>query len=254
MPPESPSMIIGLVDAGGAGGGSVGGSGQWNLIFHLAGWRHPGSAVQVGKRRCETPVREADLRPLMDRVTAYTIVEAEIDDSSTATATKLRRIVRIGARDPDLEQLAARLQEPILLHAPILGRLEYSRRFGEFEGRAEWCGRVVAISLRCAHPDDPTAVLQAAAQLFVEQAEWDRRVREYAVEKLLPLKNDSWLEEDEAELSAGAFLSKMTLDTIAVEESGDFSFWHNDGDLFWGHAIQISGSLSEGLTDADIPG
>lgn len=254
MPPEIPSTIIGLVDAGGAGGGSVGGTGQWSLIFHLAGWRHPGSAVVVGERRCEMPVREADLRPLMDRVTAYTIVEAEIDGNSTAAVTKLRRIVRTGARDTDLEQLAARLQEPILLHDPTLGRLEYSRRFGKFEGRAEWCGRVVAVSLRCARPDDPAAVLGAAARLFAEQAEWDRRVREYAVEKLLPLKNDSWLEEAEAELSAGAFLSKMTLETISVEESGDFCFWHDDGDLFCGHAIQISGSLSGGLTDADIPG
>jgi hypothetical protein len=254
MPLTTPSTIIGLVDAGGAGGGTVGGSGHWSLIFHLAGWRHPGSRVVVGERRCEMPVREAELRPLMDRVKAYTIVEAEIDNSSTATVTKLRRIVRTGASDPDLEQLAIRLQEPILLHVPTLGRLEYIRRFGEFEGRAEWCGRVVAVSLRCANPDDPAAVLQAAARLFTEQAEWDGRVREYAVGKLLPLKNGSWLEEDEAELSAGTFLSKMTLETISVEESGDFSFWHNDGDLFWGHAIHISGSLSEGVTDADIPG
>lgn len=254
MPLENPSTIIGLVDADGAGGGRAGESDEWSLILQLAGWRHPGAAVVAGERCCEMPASEADVDSLMDRITAYTIIEAEIDGSSTAEMTKLRRIVRIGVSDPELEQLAARLQEPVLLDDPTLGRLEYSRRFGEFEGRVEWCGRVVTVSLRSDRPDDPPAALETAARLFADQAEWDRRVREYAVEKLLPLKNGSWLEEDEAELSADAFLSKMTLETISVEESGEFSFWHDDGDLFWGHSIAISGSLSEGLTDADIPG
>lgn len=253
-PPETPSTIIGLVGAGGAGGASDGGSRQWNLVVHLAGWRYPGMAVVVGERRCEMPVRQSDLGPWMDRLTAWTIVEVEIDGCSTATLTKLRRSVRIGATDPDLEQLATRLQEPVLLHDSTLGRLEFSRRFSWFEGRAGWGGRIVEVRLSCARPDAPTAALEAASRLFADQAEWDCRIKEYAVEKLLPLKNDSWLDEDEAQMSAGMFLSRMTLETIVVKETGRFSFWHSDGDLFWGHSIQISGSLSEGLTDADIPG
>ncbi len=56
------------------------------------------------------------------------------------------------------------------------------------------------------------------------------------------------------EFSAREFLSKMRLESISVDEYGDLTFWHNDGDLFWGHAIQISGNLSEGLKGADIPG
>jgi hypothetical protein len=32
---------------------------------------------------------------------------------------------------------------------------------------------------------------------------------------------------------------------------GAFEFWHNDGDLFWGHSILIVGSLEEGLTDGE---
>lgn len=98
------------------------------------------------------------------------------------------------------------------------------------------------------------AVLEAATRLFSEQARWHHRVREYAVEQLLPLKNDTWLDEDEEAMSADEFLSKMSLESICVDESGDLTFWHNDGDLFWGHAIEIRGDLSDGLTDADIPG
>lgn len=39
-----------------------------------------------------------------------------------------------------------------------------------------------------------------------------------------------------------------------IKPDGQFEFWHNDGDMFYGHSIQISGSLKEGLTDSDIPG
>src|SRR5438105_1614038 len=103
--------IIGLVDAGGSGGVSVGQSNQWSLIFHLAGWRHPGSEVVTGMRRCEFPVSRDDLRSLMDLVGPYSIVEAEIDEGSAAAVTTLRRIVHASVRDSELEQLARQLQK-----------------------------------------------------------------------------------------------------------------------------------------------
>ena len=254
MPPAAIRTITGLVDARGSGGCSIGQSDRWNLNFHLAGWRHPGSAMIIGERRCEFPVSKGDLQSLMDLVKPYSIIEAEIDDGSTAGLTSLRRIVHADTRDSELEQLALELQKPIVLHDAALGRIEYDRKFGWFAGQAEWCGHVVEVSLACARPENPTAVLEAATRLFAEQSQWNRRVREYAVEQLLPRRNDSWLDEDDTELLADEFLSKMSLESISVDEAGAFAFWHDDGGLFWGHAIQISGNLSDGLTDADIPG
>ena len=55
MSPTTTKRIIGLVDAGGSGGGSVGQSDQWSLIFNLAGWRYPGSEVVIGNRRLRFP-------------------------------------------------------------------------------------------------------------------------------------------------------------------------------------------------------
>jgi hypothetical protein len=56
------------------------------------------------------------------------------------------------------------------------------------------------------------------------------------------------------QLSAEEFGSRMTLTSITIEETGSFEFWHDDGDLFWGHSIQISADVANGPTDADIPG
>jgi hypothetical protein len=47
---------------------------------------------------------------------------------------------------------------------------------------------------------------------------------------LLPLKNDNWLDEDEAELTADRFEDRMTLESITVRADGSFDFWHKDGD------------------------
>jgi hypothetical protein len=254
MSPANTRTIIGLVDALGSGGASDGQSNQWSLVFHWAGWRHPGSEVATGKRRCELPVSKDDLRSLMDLVGPYSVVEVELDEESTAEVTKLRRIVDGGAKDPELEQLALELQKPIVLNDATLGRLEYDRKYGWYAGRAQWCGQAVNIRLSCTRPEDASAVSEAAARLFKEQQHWHRRVQQYAVERLLPLKNGSWLDEEEEEISAAEFLSKMRLESISVDESGDFTFWHDDGDLFWGHAIQMRGNFTEGLTRADLPG
>ena len=83
---------------------------------------------------------------------------------------------------------------------------------------------------------------------------WKENVDDFAVKKLLSLKNDVWLGEDESPLNADQFKSRMTLQSVSIYPDGEIEFWHDDGDLFWGHSIQISGSLGEGLTDADIPG
>lgn len=162
---------------------------------------------------------KGDLQSLMDLVKPYSIIEAEIDDGSTAGLTSLRRIVHADTRDSELEQLALELQKPIVLHDAALGRIEYDRKFGWFAGQAEWCGHVVEVSLACARPENPTAVLEAATRLFAEQSQWNRRVREYAVEQLLPRRNDSWLDEDDTELLADEFLSKMSLESISVDEA-----------------------------------
>ena len=50
------------------------------------------------------------------------------------------------------------------------------------------------------------------------------------------------------------FLDRMKLESISIQPEGAFEFYHRDGNLFYGHSIQISGSLEKGLTHSDIPG
>lgn len=248
------STIIGLVDALGSGGGSVGGTDKWNLIFHLAAWKTHDGHLSIGKLRCELPVSESNLSALMSTVTAYKIVEMDVKEETAHRTMLLNSVALSGSSDPQLEKVREGLQRPVKVNARGFGELELDRRFGSYEGNAKWCGAEVVISLSCDNPTEPSAAISAATRLFEAQDEWNARVRQFAIDRLLPLKNETWLDEDEPELSPSDFASRMKLTTIEFDESGNFTFWHNDGDMFWGHAIQINGNLTNGLTDADIPG
>ena len=68
---------------------------------------------------------------------------------------------------------------------------------------------------------------------FIEKA------KDYTADKLLELKNDLWLEEDEKEVTKKDFKDRMKFISLYVfSESANFYF--DDGDLFWGHTIEVT--------------
>ncbi len=246
-------QIIGLIGAN-APGGVSGNPDEWYLIIHCVAWRYPNTPVVERQLRLEMRVTRHELEEHMTALDPYQIIAVEapaVDDSDTLQITA---ITDPNATDPDLATIAARLQVPVEMDHPVFGKLTYDRRFSCYQGRAAWGDRDVELMLDCPIPDQPGRAFETLEVLFREQADWSHRVNAYAAEQLLSLKNDVWLDEDEETLTTEAFISRMTLESISVDEDGEFTFWHNDGDLFWGHAIQISGDLIEGLNFADIPG
>ena len=100
----------------------------------------------------------------------------------------------------------------------------------------------------------PGVSVRTAEILWGDQAAWKRKVDDFAVRKLLSLKNGAWRDDGEARLTPAAFKKRMKLRSLSVDGDGRFEFWHDDGDPFGGHSIQIVGSLRKGLTRADLPG
>ena len=244
--------FVGLVDAQGCGGMSIGSADSWYLLFRLAAWRESADSVVRQRTRCEFPVSKAELTVLKGRINAYSIVEFEAAHSNCVAVT-LRRILQTATTDPELESIAKELQAPIELVSPF-GRLLYDRRFRTYVGSAVWCEKEIDIRLLCRGPDDTHALLEAGSKLFSAQSTWNRRVEAYAVEKLLPLKNKAWLSEGGAQLSAEGFTSRMKLKSISIEQTGYFTSWHGDGHLFGSHTIEIGGDIIKGLIRANILG
>ncbi|MCB9766027.1 MAG: DUF2262 domain-containing protein, partial [Alphaproteobacteria bacterium] len=146
------------------------------------------------------------------------------------------------------------LLKPVRVEDPQLGVLTLNRALGWYEGEIAWCARTVPLKVSPEAPERPEAALDVARALAADAERWRDRVEDFAVQALLGLKNDNWLEDDEAPVDEAGFKARMTLTSITADEGGTFSFWHDDGDLFWGHAILVTGDLDTGPTDADIPG
>lgn len=72
--------------------------------------------------------------------------------------------------------------------------------------------------------------------------------------KLLPLKNENWLEENEAELSEGEFINRIKLMSISFSGKGNSELTFNDGDLFWKHEIVVGLNTKNKITNISISG
>lgn len=123
-----------------------------------------------------------------------------------------------------------------------------------FQGRGKWTDKKIELNFAVDQNGEIELGINTARILLNKQAEWDEKIKSYTAKKLLKLKNESWLDEDEKKLTSLQFKERMTVESIIFYEDGAFEFFFDDGNLFWGHSIQVSGSIQEGLTQALFQG
>ena len=98
-----------------------------------------------------------------------------------------------------------------------------------------------------------------AFSLMADQAGWDEKVRAFAADHLLSQANDRVRDEaqdgeEPEEITREYFMQRIELESIQVYGDGRFEFWFNGGDLFWGRAVHVTGSLAGGPADAQMEG
>ena len=136
----------------------------------------------------------------------------------------------------------------------VLGHLVYNAESNWYESEVHKDGLPLAIKIE-ANDDGDISVAFARAQLvFSKLDHYAEAAKAHAVDQLLTLKNDSWLEEEEDPVNPNRFKARMTLEELFFSRDGDVIFYHDDGDLFWGHAIEIGMNGGDIFTHADIPG
>jgi hypothetical protein len=252
------SDVFGVVAPSGAGGGRSRGEDLWTLLFTLDAWRIKGTDLQTRPLTVRRKLTDEELHRLRDQIAPYTVIriKARVVAESVLGSPQalLEAFVGVDTSDTALNDHTEQLQRAVTFEDPVFGTFTLDRRIDWFTAEVVWDGRPVSLNLSAREPAEVQRALKATRALWQSQSVWNRRIRDYAVQELLPLKNESWLDEDEAELTPDEFQDRMTLESVTVNPNGSFDFWHNDGDLFWGHSIQICGSISEGPTHADIPG
>jgi hypothetical protein len=250
--PDGTALIAGIVHASGPGGAQL--DEEWMLQFSLEAWRDAGGSVRRSELKVRRRVSDAELRRLMDRLDAYQVVSLRVRLSEGDAVADLVELLGTNESDAELKELSREFQQPIVLQDDTFGQLVLDKRVDWYSGKATWSSQSIGLNVTRDDEDSASASLEVAKTLWQDQAGWGQRVSEFAVKALLPLKNESWLEDDEQALTPEQFRARMKLESVTVFSDGSFEFWHDDGDLFFGHAIRISGNLAEGLNDADIPG
>jgi hypothetical protein len=252
--------VSGVVDATDAGGAMSQGDKLWTMSFTFEGWRIADGRLHTGKLHLRRLGTDKALERLQAAVTPYAVlkVRARVIEEDDTSEALLEKVIGPETRDAELRAIARKLQQPVTREDKVFGKLTLDRRVNWYETKAKWNGKSVKLNLSLDGEDasdrDLAKALRTAHALWRDQPKWTRRIMDYAVAKLLPLKNQHWLGEGERPVSETTFRRRAKLDSITAYPSGGFDFWHTDGDLFLGHAILVRGDLKSGPNDADIPG
>lgn len=137
---------------------------------------------------------------------------------------------------------------------PNLGLLRYSNQDDWYDGQINFQQLQVSITL---HMDDEgltEALFNRANHLVINIENYAASAKDYAVEKMLELKNKIWVDENEEPLTSKQFKNFMVLDGITIYPEGNVEFYHDDGDLFFGHCIVVNMDGSDRFLNAYIAG
>ncbi len=222
-------------------------------MFGFVAWRH----VQQSDIRHKLTI----LRPVADwskeMFTAFpagSIHRLRVLLSTDETRAVVAELLPVAGDEPELRAVARKLEEPITFSSLQFGELLLNRRIGWFEGEMDWCGVPIELHIICQTIEDLPALLGVAEGLWNAEANWNRRILEFAVQELLELKNRNWRVAGERKVSAKQFQSRMSLVSVSIRCGELWEFWYEDDGLFSGHAIVVRGSLKDGPTESDISG
>ena len=98
-------------------------------------------------------------------------------------------------------------------------------------------------------------------KLVADQEVWDKSLRAVAAQKLTALANEWLADNDQIDrapekdpITEDEFAQRILLTEFSVSPGGHFTAWYEDDDMFWGHTIEVSGSLEHGIERANIVG
>ena len=103
-----------------------------------------------------------------------------------------------------------------------------------------WLDNQIEIEIEGSNSESFDASVTLALAALSSKRVWESEARTIAVDKLLDLKNSTWLEEEEAPLSREALLGNLELSSLKFWPDGSSDTYFLIGDVFWGHGVVVS--------------
>ena len=165
----------------------------------------------------------------------------------------LSSIVQTNLSHHGLSKIRDNRLQPITYSSFKFGTFTLDRRSHWFETKTSWNESEIELFLSTDLSEIENAE-KLAIEIWNDSTNWDLRFNSKISDELLKLKNQHWLDDEEPPISKEAFLSQIRLESIVVHLDGYFEAWFNDGNLFWGHAINVSASVDGSISDCGIHG
>ena len=256
-----------------AGGGGVGKrSGFWDVSHYFIAYVDcQTGALHTGDGRIVYPVsdEEHDAGGILDRfrregvyrLKARKKIPHEVPEGVTASSQNQFLIVEVLEEDapsPALEEVLAEYLRPVVVVDEVLGELTLDKDLDMFEGEVLWRGEQICVSLEvdAANEDTWADARRAMKTMLADQERWDRDMRAFAARELTELACE-WREsadEEVPEITEESFAQRIELRTIAMDADGSFSAYFDDDDMFFGHCVTAYGTLTDGVTAANMEG
>ena len=256
-----------------AGGGWAGNrSGFWDVSHYFIAYVDcQTGALHTGDGRIVYPVsdEEHDAGGILDRfrregvyrLKARKKIPHEVPEGVTASSQNQFLIVEVLEEDapsPALEEVLAEYLRPVVVVDEVLGELTLDKDLDMFEGEVLWRGEQICVSLEvdAANEDTWADARRAMKTMLADQERWDRDMRAFAARELTELACE-WREsadEEVPEITEESFAQRIELRTIAMDADGSFSAYFDDDDMFFGHCVTAYGTLTDGVTAANMEG
>lgn len=161
---------------------------------------------------------------------------------------------------PPLEAVWEEYQKPVNIEDEVLGTLKLNRDFGLLDGEILWNGEKVSLALEIDLEDEETwdTARSCARKVMASCESWDKSMREFAAKELTESANEWLADDDEKEnadpITEEVFAQRITLSELVLTYEGDLTAYFDDDDMFWGHTVEVGGSLENGIERANIAG
>ena len=159
---------------------------------------------------------------------------------------------------PDLKKAWEDYNKPIVINDDVLGELTLNKEYEVFEGYINWDGKVISLMLEVDVDDNSTwdQISKSAKEMIIQLEQWDKKMREFSSKKLTVLANQ-WASDEKdiiASITEDDFANRISISELVFSSDDAFSVMYDDDDMFWGHAIEVQGTLENGIESSNIIG
>lgn len=220
-------------------------------MFKLAFWKK----IEEAKVNQELLVlRGVNKNNYFDDLKPYSAVKINVFLSQSEQRSVLESGEILNIENSSLTHEATELAKPIVFKTTHFGDLEYDKSINWFRGKAVFNGNNVNIDFEYNNQTDLKKGLNIAEILWKNQLNWKINVENELVKEFLPLKNESWLDDEEQEITETHFRDSISLESITFEGEDNLTFWYSDGDMFGCHTLVASANINLGVQEVNMMG